>query len=342
MTAGRTEASSARARSKGGERIPWMQTLCDRLEQVIWGLDADRILAAADTLPATGALARLPVWLWTEPLINIGRKATTRTGRRAHMPVRISRPAGSLVLVAEGAARFGTWSAAGLGVQRAGATTVACTPLAQPATDPSDPCTDDLAFPPSGRRQLLHRLRRISADGLKARWDVLLGLEPYAQAAVADAHVYVCAELAGQDGQSRPLLDRIGLRHITDTLLLGDAAGPPTRAGSTAHRIVDRCLTEDAFVRVDPQRLVRTWLRRDAEQAIRVHVGDPRVGPKVRAVARELGTADLSAIIAAYRRRHPADELGPRRAAAALATPLMASPAITRDPADLEGRSGHD
>lgn len=322
------------------ERNTWTEALCDRLQRVIWGRDADVRLADLDGLPEAGALALLPVWLWAEPGIDIGRKATIR-GHRAHMPVRVRRPAGSVAVVAVGAGQVNAWTADGMGVRDGGATTVTCSPLAPPPPAVDDPHRADLALPPTPRARLAYRLRRVSADGQRARWDVLLGLEPYVQAAVADAHVYVCAELAGQDGQSRPLLDRIGLRHVADTLLLGDCTGTANPTGSTAHRLVDRCLTEDAFSRVDPQRMVKTWLRRDAEQAIRVQVGDPRIGPKIRAVARELGTLDLTQIVAVYRRRHPHDELGPRRAAAALATPLMASPAITRDPADLDPWARH-
>ena len=47
-------------------------------------------------------------------------------------------------------------------------------------------------------------------------------------------------------------------------------------------------------------------------------IGDPHVGPKVRGLARELGTTDVDTIVAAYRRRWPGDHLAADRAGQAL------------------------
>ncbi len=310
-----------------GARHGWIDELCTRLERVAWGQEAERLLTHPEALPDSGALFPLPAWLWVHPGIDVGRKANTAGGSLL-LPVRIVRPDGAVRVVPIGCCERDEWSADGMGISESGHTDMVAAPLAEPHPGPLDPRRTEITEPCLSRTELEKRLHRISRDGLDARWQVLLGLEPYVKAAVNDAHGYVCAELAGPDRHSRPVLDHTGLELVSNTLLLGsDDTGRTARRGRSAvSRLLDRCLNANTFQRVDPLRYIKVTLRRDAEDAVRVSIGDPRIGSKVRAISRELGTSNIQEVIAVYRRRYPRDELGERRAAAALDTLTVTAP----------------
>ena len=71
---------------------------------------------------------------------------------------------------------------------------------------------------------------------------------------------------------------------------------------------------------MDPLRYIAVTLRRDAEQEIRRRIGDPRIGPKIRALHRQHPGISLPDLVDRYRELHPQDRLSVRRAAAALET----------------------
>ncbi len=318
-----------------GARHGWIEHLCDRLEQVAWGQDADRLLADPEAIPDSAGLFRLPVWLWVTPTIDVGRKGRTRGGTLL-LPVRIVRPESFLRVVPAGGQALDLWGASGMGVAESGQVTMQALGPATPHHMEVDPRSTQLRGQPLIRANLYRQLEKISARGRHARWEVLLGLEPYVKSAVNSAHGYVCTELAGKGNNSRPVLDRVALENITDRMLVGEenVKNGDAQAPSAVSRMLDRCLSTTAFQRVDPQRYVKITLRRDAEDAIRVCIGDPRIGSKVRAVQRELGTADVEEVIRVYRHRYPNDELGADRAQAALRTPTFTAP-VTMPNSDL-------
>ena len=167
-------------------------------------------------------------------------------------------------------------------------------------------------MPASRARRVLASL---VADGEAARWEAITALEPKALEAVRRAHAEVVAEVGPAADGTCMLLDRLDVQALADRMLLGDV---DTTSPSPVARLIERCLSPSAFARVDPRRYVTSALRVYATEEIRRAIGDPHVGPKVRAAAAALGTTDVDAVIAYYQARRPADRLGRRRAEAAL------------------------
>ena len=165
------------------------------------------------------------------------------------------------------------------------------------------------------QRRARRALAALAADGETARWEAMIGLEPNVRAASGEPTPR-SPPRSGRplDGTCR-LLDHIDHQALADWMLLGDAGttDPP------AARPADRTLLPAVDLRQGrPEALHDSALRVYATEAIRRAVGDPHVGPKVRAAAAQLGTTDVDDVLAFYRRRRPGDRLGRRRAEAAL------------------------
>jgi hypothetical protein len=276
--------------------------LCARLSRVIAG----QAVAALTPGRRSAAVVVLPVWRWA---------AHPRAARV--VPVRIDWDPSPVVAVTGGATATFRWAELGAGQSRSGVTAVTASRGAPPPAEDRD--VDDIpesvtvpTMPPSAVKRALAVL---AADGEAARWEAMIGLEANTRAALRQAHAEIAAEVGpALDGTCR-LLDRIDHQALADWMLLGDAGttGPPPLA-----RLIRRCCQPAAFANVDPKRYVDSALRVYATEAIRRAVGDPHVGPKVRAAAAHLGTTDVDTVIAYYRARRPADRLGRRRAEAAL------------------------
>lgn len=308
-------------RFQPGARHGWIDEFCARIERTVWGDRATALLAAPDELPERGAVVTLPIWYWTVPGINVGRKGTT-AGGKVLLPVRVSRPLGPIAVVAEARGVVSAWTATGMGVRATGSVRVVTADTAAEGRTPELAATTH-ASRTTSRRDLIRQLRDIAEDGNRARWEALRSLETYVNQAVSQAHSRVCRELAGSVGrESRPILDRTDMRHLSDVLTIG-SPDSPDGTKSPVLRLLDRCGNESTFRRCDPQLYVRRSLSRDAEQLIRRHIGDPRIGPKVRSLRAELDTDDMRTILAAYRARYPGDELGAARVRAALVTPMI-------------------
>lgn len=70
---------------------------------------------------------------------------------------------------------------------------------------------------------------------------------------------------------------------------------------------------------MDPIRYLTTQIRRDLGDEVRVAIGDPQVGSRVRRVARGLGTgATLERIVERYNEVHSSDRISTSRAVRAL------------------------
>ena len=141
----------------------------------------------------------------------------------------------------------------------------------------------------------------MAADGETARWEAMIGLEPKRSAPRSASPRRIAAEMGpGPDGTCR-LVDHL------------DYQPSPTGCCSATSirqhlpplaRLIDRCCHAVDLRPVDPEPLRDSALRVYATEAIRRAVGDPHVGPKVRAAAAALGTTDVDDVIAYYR---PAD-----------------------------------
>jgi hypothetical protein len=239
------------------------------------------------------------------------------------LPVRLAWAPSPVVAMPAGATATFRWVAVGTGHTGAGVTSVtADRHVDAPALRrPDDGICAAGAIPeavtapvlPAGRARLV--LASLVADGEAARWEIIAALEAKALEAVRRAYAEIATEVGpAADGTYR-LLDGLDVQVLADRMLLGDTGSPGL---APVARLIERCLSPNAFARVEPRRYVTSALRVYATEEVRRAIGDPHVGPKVRAAAAALGTTDIDAVIAYYRARRPADRLGRRRAEAAL------------------------
>ena len=303
-----------------GDRHGWLDALCEHLQAAIWAAAAADLLTDRAHWPTRAAVLALPCWRWAEPAADVGRKARAADGGTLLLPVRIHWQPGPLLLVPRGQPVRAAWRAAGLGLDGDGAAVLACTPHPGARLDPGTGLPEQVTGRAVSRAAIAEELAGFAAAGRPARWDLLAMLEPYVRSAVTRAHSRVAIEVAGPgSGSSRPsVLDDTDLDAVVDMLLLGGDTGGP---GPVA-RLLDRCLRPDTFRRVDPLRYIAVTLRRDAEQEIRRRIGDPRIGPKIRALHRQHPALPLPDLVARYREQHPRDRLSMGRAVAALETRL--------------------
>lgn len=294
-------------------RHEWIDELCARLERIVHGQVAERILEHA-VPDRDGAVAVAPVWRWVRPRIDMGRKAHRLDGAPMLMPVRMAwQPAPVVVLTSPTPA---AWSMTGLGHYGTGEVTLV--PVHQPTPAPTgdrfptDGTLDVETLDPAGVRA---RLQELVDDGRQARWDALMSLEHYVNRAVHHAVVSVSWDVSGATAGDQPawVLDDTGKQTVADRMLLGS-----DDHRSRVDRLIERCLEPSVFVNVDPLRYVVKDLHRSAEAEVRKAIGDPHIGRKIRAVQRAMPSASLREVIATYREAHPGDHLSTRRAARAL------------------------
>jgi hypothetical protein len=291
------EPTAGDARHPG--RSAW---LCGRLSRVIAGQAAAAVTAGR----CSAAVVVLPTWRW------VAHPLTARV-----VPVRLHWEPSPVVVVTSGATATFHWTELGAGHTGSGVTAITASRGAPPPAEnrsgvdiPESVTVPTL--PPSGVKRALAAL---AADGETARWEAMIGLEPNVRTALRRAHAEIAAEVGpALDGTCR-LVDHIDHQALADWMLLGDASSqhlPPLA------RLIARCCQPTTFVKVDPKRYVDSALRVYATEAIRRALGDPHVGPKVRAAAAQLGTTNVDDVLAFYRRRRPGDRLGRCRAEAAL------------------------
>ena len=299
-----------------GDRHGPLITLCARLHAILAGRAAEALLADPAGVPEECGVWIAPSWLWTFSRIDVGRKGRAPDGTRLRLPVRLEWSSGAVTLVEPGDPLEQGWTATGLGHTGSGVIRVEATHrLAQDVVEENEaglPTVVELAA--LDRRQALTVLERAAADGTRARWELMLWLEPHLERALRKAHASVANELAEHWGSRRTVLDETKLNAIADDMLLGDEGRP----GKVA-QLLERCLRSDTFRKVEPSRYIKETLRRDANTEVRRAIGDPHIGAKVRRVARELGPrSDLDTVIAAYRAKYPRDRLSRDRAVAAM------------------------
>jgi len=310
-----------------GDRHGWLDPMCTLLEKIIIGRHAGVFLDASEELPANAALAQLPIWWWTRPSAPLGRKDRYADGGQLLLPVRINWVPSPVVVLPAGTEFHARWSAVGLGRSGTGETVLSIDSAhtAQPGYPSGTQMIGETAqFPQLTRRQLATGLRRLVTDGRKARWEALMALQPWVDRAVRNAHTAVAWEIGGRgrpDRAAPAVLDPVGLDAVATRLMLGEDG----HAGEgLVGNLLDRCLLPATFRRVEPSRYIFTTLKRDAEQEIRREIGDPRIGPKVRAVMRTIlsegaTAAEMEAsLVGRYNTRYPYDRLSHRRALSAL------------------------
>ena len=299
---------------------PLLVKVTDWLTQIVLGDEAARMLGEDEHmgLRADASGNRLQVgqvWLWREPKISVGRKARAKDGASYALPVRVTWDGGHLRFGPDGrSCAPNEWAAVGMGWDLSG--TCGTTMFSGgdiPGPGFAWPATVPVATEVSGSAE--RALAELVDRGRSARWEFLLWLQPTVSSALVRAHSAIRAEMgdprAGTLGP--PLVDQVKLDQLRDQMLFGDDTHT-----SAAERLLTLCTAPGTFRRVDPLRYLTTAIRRDATTTLRRAIGDPHVGPKVRALSRELGTTRVATIVDEYRRRWPSDHLAAERAEQAL------------------------
>lgn len=313
-----------------GGRHPWLDSLCAWLDAMAVGSAAKSLLEAGD-LPQAGAVVALPTWSWVLPSVDVGRKGVGYDQVPLRLPVRLSWSCGPVLVHRAGDDDVLQWNGSGLGRtdqgrMRMGEARAAV--LAENLLGWDDQLPEAATVTIMGSSQIRAELGRLAVAGDHARWELMAHLETrYVGREMTLAAARVVAEVS--DGADQGL-DELTIETLTARFVYGD---PGQDAPSPLARLLEHALTPTQFHRVDPGRWLVVALRRDTERFIRHYLGDPGVGPKVRRLARELGSGSLDDLVAAYQERHPRDRVAHHRARSALAVaagPLLAGRTLDR------------
>jgi hypothetical protein len=302
------------------QRHAALEALCGRLESILWG-------RAADTLREAGCPAGewdvvlLPAWDWRLPAMEVGRKGLDHeSGEALLMPVRLDWGGNdALVRLEDPAQRPASyrWTAHSMGWSDAGELQPNNSRSASRRGLRDAIVTDGNNSAPGIRRRTVADLDELVRAGRQSQWQLLFSLEPFVTSTVRKAHSAVSHEIGEMTGRIQSVLHDTGIEQIVNVMMVGEPTAGVADTPSVP-RLLEQCLRHDRFTKVDPLMFLRRNLRRDAEEQIRRAIGDPRVGPKVRRIARQMPGASLEEIVAAYRLEHPGDKLSTARAEAAL------------------------
>lgn len=283
--------------------------LCTLLDQMIWARSAAQHVRPRHPV----RLHALPPTMWVRPGNRTGGHKASVTGA---LPATVAWDEGALRTAnpSDSTADTANWTVNAAGTHLAGAIELTEGPAAvgRPAR----------SMWPSHRAPVLtasdaaRRLDELEERGELARWSMLEHLEQFAHKKVHTVSASICREITGiDDDQTAPrLLDDEQLDVVVTNVLYG-RTGPDSRI----LRCLDRCLDPATTRNVDPIRYLTTQIRRDLGDEVRVAIGDPQVGSRVRRIARALGTgAGLEEIIARYNDLHRSDRISTTRAIRAL------------------------
>ena len=297
------------------KHLPRLAQLCDNLGAVLAGQAAQRILDAQET--TDGCIIILPSWAWIIPVIDVGKKGRSQDGVRQTMPSRLTWTPSPVLSAPYGDVEV-SWRLSGLGHNRSGTATIPVGGALSQAPTTEVRLDDQIAVAASIRHTILdsqrvRTLRGLVKDGVTARWELMSGFEQFTRAKVQSANNTVAAEIAQHKGiPLAGVIDDITVDDLVAKLMYGHGGT------STIQRMIDSALAPDRFNSVDPMHFFTVGIRARAEEAVRRHIGDPKVGPKVRRVFAKAKVSTLPELIEAYRQLYPNDSLGKNRALAAL------------------------
>lgn len=126
------------------------------------------------------------------------------------------------------------------------------------------------------------------------RWWVLSQAERMLVPALHRAHTHLSITLARQLNQ--PQRRWISHSELTEQLATQIWLSPAVQEG------LPRALSAQTM-KADPIRVTAMLVRREAHKGLHRHLDDPKQGAVIRSIASELGTFDVEAIVAEYRRR---------------------------------------
>lgn len=297
-----------------GSRHGWLAEMCGYLAASIWARDASELLVEADSLPENAALVLLPVWRWALGGPSTGRKSKARGGGSLMLPTRIDWHGSSVVLATADSPVQRSWSAAGIDTGGTGTCQIAVG--ANSESSVTEELRDHFTGAAMPRRRLVLALEHLVVTGRAARWNAIQKLEPAVNHAVEMAHRQVAYEIAGNVPGAPPVVDLHNLEAIKQQMLLGV---DEHTCGSVA-RLWTRMERPTCFARADPMLYVKTNLHRDATEGVRRHIGDPKIGAKVRRAYALSSAASLAEFVTEYRAQFPSDKLSFDRARASLTT----------------------
>lgn len=277
---------------------PTLVKLCQIFTARIHGEAAGEILASG-TIPE--ALVVLPLFDFQASLIKVGRKELghSRIGmdatQKLSMPVRRVYCADEVLWTA--ATGTVSYRAEGMGHLYAGNLTIGRLEGYH-----------DLV-PVTGAVAVERELKALVAASNAAFWDWQVFVEEPLRKKLRKAH----AAAANEHGRTR-VIDEVTFEQVFDRMTLGFEDERGAQRDGAVQRLLKRCCKADAFLRVDPLKFINVDLDREAKMEIRLAIGDTRLGPKIRAVARELGdTTDTAMIVAAYKLKYPGDYIATDR-----------------------------
>lgn len=160
---------------------------------------------------------------------------------------------------------------------------------------------------------------KLAKRAFEADWELVASLERYVMFTLDSASIAVAREIHGFEPESSlsscpGVVDAITVEKIAGTMMYGHSESADT---SVIRRMIHRCATTAINGQPLPQYLAVN-IYSQAEEHIRREIGDPHVGRKVRRVARESGAGSFAEVLSIYNETHPNDQLGHRRALAAL------------------------
>lgn len=309
------------------ERNKHAETIASAVERIVHGRDAAAALAALPRGAVDGFVAVLPVWLWGPSKTQVGRKDRAPGRAQLFMPVRVEWRGGSVRVFTDPVVAEARAMSAGYSHELR---TELVPALGQ--TKACDGAVDVPAefFAAASGVSIRGFLTKLVEDGSLAYFEWLTLLGRKLRWMLERTHTSMSIELFGNS--TMQFLDPVDIDQIADSMTLGDGG----EAKPSAQRLAERCLDPGAFARVDPVRLVTVALRRDAREGLRRAVGDPKVGSRIRSVAKEIDSRDPQTVVDEYRRRHPQDRVSVTRVLKALAMWDVAPRTIPMPPSDLE------
>lgn len=291
----------------------WMRA---RFDAIGWAADAEALLAGLDRRKRF-AILLLPHHACIQ--------SDTKAGIRS-VDAYLTWSTGSVIAVPQGGSVCAKWHVVEHGQRRSGTSrfSIGDDNIAHVDGVYPDAADQPLLVGTERARDYPAMLGSLRERAQRSQWELLLALEHHVVVTLAAANRRVARELEGDldydvidlyvDRSNHGAVDQVSLEKLSSELLFGDDGGNDT---SVVMRLVRRCATTAINQQPIPAYLAANIFSA-AEEAIRREIKDPHIGRKVRRVARSLRGANFEDVIAEYRKVHPKDELGRRRALAAL------------------------
>lgn len=281
--------------------------LCTLLDRMSWAQSA----AGQDRPTCPVRVHALPPTMWIRPTRGTGGAKATADGV---LPATVTWTGGTVHLAGSDEDISTGWEVDAAGTKQSGSIHLARGETA--SGRPNRRMWPVHHSPVLSGREAGRTLDGLQEGGELARWQMLASLEDFAHRQVGSVAASIVREVADlpETDLAPALLDDQQLEVVVTHVVYG-------RSGKDSRilRSLDRCLDPATTRTVDPVRYLTAQVRRDLADEVRVAIGDPQVGSRVRRIARALGTgASLEQIIDRYNLVHSSDRISTTRAIRAL------------------------